>query len=723
MTDLSVSTSFGSLATYSYPSGYDQNKLGLGTTMIQANDVGNEGKWVGPTPNAIARPVETTAAIPGIQPDGVSWSPSIDWIVLADNAVASATRRFQLWTFNRAVTSNPWSFIGAITCTLPFSGTQGTYTNRGHSVVYETYTTGTVSISNGSTSLTGSGSTWSASRLFIGSRIGFGSTNPANITKWYEIGAIGSDTGITLTQSFTETTLSGASYVIEDLRILFVMTNAVTTTNAGLFMVAGLRFDVFTTVSTVISAATTVDKIRAVYWLSDGNATNNATNITYGGIALDTRTSWTSQKVYCLDAVAGQSRFQITNFRTALSLTAGRDTATYLLNTGQQAVVGTNSQVGNLVLCTPSHGPRNGVKSVFWVTTTRFYSADVSNLTSGSTVFQSGVATEVPPGSTTTFTATSTLNSINYSTIMDRFFIFTTSATGARHYVTQYREDTGQWDRIILCDGRQTLQSTADSTAAVWPVTLALQVSGININGITYLTTHGTTAITNLMYAVPFTADWEFSTATNQRIVTPVFNTNGFANFISGFFKKIEVIGGKTGTNLGMEPGAVRMYYRTSGISDNSGSWTLLDDSGDMSSVPGASQIQAMLEFRMMNLTGIPSRVCRVGFLGTGSSSDGHFQFSQNLSSTSSKQFTFRYSTAFGTTVPTLYIRIYDAVNNSLLVTDNSASPTGTWEKSTNGSSWGSFNTSDRANETTYFRYTPASIADNVNALPVISLS
>ena len=74
--------------------------------------------------------------------------------------------------------------------------------------------------------------------------------------------------------------------------------------------------------------------------------------------------------------------------------------------------------------------------------------------------------------------------------------------------------------------------------------------------------------------------------------------------------------------------------------------------------------------------------------------------------------------------MPTLYIRIYDAVTGSLLVTDNSATPTGTWEKTTNGgSNWTAFNTTDRANETTYFRYTPASIADNIDALPVVALS
>ena len=76
-----------------------------------------------------------------------------------------------------------------------------------------------------------------------------------------------------------------------------------------------------------------------------------------------------------------------------------------------------------------------------------------------------------------------------------------------------------------------------------------------------------------------------------------------------------------------------------------------------------------------------------------------------------------------GTTVPTLYIHLYDASTGGPLLTDNTASPSGTWERSTNGgSSWSAYATTDRANATTYIRYTPASLADNIVIRPVLSL-
>lgn len=729
--NLALSSKAGSLSTYVYPAGYDQTKMGLGPGMVQSNQAGNEGKWVGPSPIALARPVETGLLVPNIQPDAISWSSQYDWVVLADNAAVSATRRFTLWRYDRTAVVNQWALQGSIVCTIPSQGTQGTYTNRGHDLIYEKYTTGTVSISNGSPTLTGSSTTWSADRIFIGSRIGFPTVagDATTVPVWYEISAVGSDTSITLTQNFAETTLAGGSnYIIEDLRIVFCMVNGVTAANGGMFMVAGLRYENFTSGGLTISAATTTDKIRAVYWMHDGNVTSNATNQSPGGIAADARVSWTEHYVYMLDAAAGQSRFQKTNFRGAMTLTAGRTTTTsnFIHNTGQQAVTGTVSTMACLILCTPGAGggPRSGVKTLFWITTTRVYSAVVSGVTSASTTFHSGVMTETPPGATTTYPATAAFNSIAYDSLSDRFFVLTSGATAFQNYWTQYREDAGQLDRIIMTNNRQTLQTTADATAGVFPTTLLVNATAVCKTGITYFVTHGTTAITNLLYSLPLGCDWEYASSSNSRVVSPVMSTTGWTQFVAAYINHIEVIGGKTGTNLGYEPGGSRLYYRTSGISDNSGSWTLLDDTGDMSTVPASSTIQFMVEFRTLTMTCIPGRLSRLCVEGAGSAMDSHFQFSEKNTDRANKKFGFRISTAFGTTIPTLYLHITNAVTGDTLVSDNSVTQAGTWEKSTDGgSNWVSYNSTDRANETTYVRITPASIADNVNALPWIALS
>jgi hypothetical protein len=45
-------------------------------------------------------------------------------------------------------------------------------------------------------SITGSGTTWEDDRICIGSRIGFGSTDPTQIATWYYINAINSNTSL-----------------------------------------------------------------------------------------------------------------------------------------------------------------------------------------------------------------------------------------------------------------------------------------------------------------------------------------------------------------------------------------------------------------------------------------------------------------------------------------------------------------------------------------------
>src|SRR5271157_2394196 len=72
-TDLAVSTGFGSLTSYVYPGFYNPSNLGLGPLMMQANNAGNEGKWVGPIPVNVARPMETTSAVPAQYPEAIAW--------------------------------------------------------------------------------------------------------------------------------------------------------------------------------------------------------------------------------------------------------------------------------------------------------------------------------------------------------------------------------------------------------------------------------------------------------------------------------------------------------------------------------------------------------------------------------------------------------------------------------------------------------------------------
>jgi hypothetical protein len=65
---------------------------------------------------------------------------------------------------------------------------------------------------------------------------------------------------------------------------------------------------------------------------------------------------------------------------------------------------------------------------------------------------------------------------------------------------------------------------------------------------------------------------------------------------------------------------------------------------------------------------------------------------------------------------------LYNAVTGDLLIDDSTVSPDGTWEKTTDGTTWSAYGTlSDKSNETTYIRYTPASLGDNIKVRAVLT--
>ncbi len=715
MARLSNENRLGSLTTYNYPADtYDSTKLGLGTLIKQYTGSNPEDKYVGPINNAIARPVENSAAIPGVFPWVTQWSTNIDWVFLADNATAAATRRIQVYTFNRDNSAFSWS--GFITLSFPFAGTQGTYIIRSFRMTYEKYTTGTIEVIG--TAVTGSGTNWVTAGMTVGSRIGFGSSIPSEISTWYEISAIGSATSITLSSS-AETVSSGTAYVIEDLRAVTMVTNATTLSNGGVFIAKGLRFELFTPMGTSVAAAVSTDNIRANYWLKDAATVTNTASF---GTGIQDITDWSTHYLFVGDTLANPVLFKY-NLRAPLTVASGATTNAFVLKTGSGgAVTGTTSQNNNGRLATAGHGQGLGIPCFYFTTTTRVYrTIDITTILSGSTTWIADAMTEVPPGATTSFAATSTMSSIDYSSALDKFII----TTAGRGYITQYKTDTTQFERILFSDNKQTLQTTSDLTnIPIYPVSVLATFSPWTEGGMLYLTGIGTSAITNFVYAIPMGADWEYAATTNQRCILPKQSTPNVSKYNRAYLTSQQVIGGRTGKNLGLPPEPVRMYYRISGIDDNSGGWTLIDYTGDISAASASSEIQFMLEWKVMGTLCIPGRVFSVAVTYDDLSTDSHYQPSVANSNTTDKIFAWRFSTAFGGTVPHLRIRLYDAVlGGGALVDDNSNTPTGTWEKSTNGgSSWSSYNDTDKANDTTYIRFTPASLADNIRVRALLTL-
>lgn len=709
-------TRLGSQTSYRYTiDSYDSTKLGLGPMMTQFAGTGESG-YAGPIPTTVARPAEQSTAVPSMFPWALRWQNNtageIDWVFFADGAAAAATRRINAYTFNRRTAV--WTWQGFVTVTFP---TATNYTIRGFRMTYDLEATGTVAVSG--TGVTGTGTQFSANKVCVGNRIGFGSTDPTQITTWYEIGAIGSDTSITLTQS-AGTISSGTAYVIEDLRCVMATTNA-TVANGGLYVMKGLSWSAFSNVGGTVPAAVATDNIRACYWLADAGTVTNTVSF---GMGIAARTSVSSQMVYVLDTLANPIVFKY-NIRAALTLSSGKDTTAFQFKTGSGgAVTGTTGQNNNGRLATLSHGPHSGVETLYFTTTTRVYAAPTAGITTGATTWlSSGTnATEVPPGGVNTFAAGANLSSLEQMSLIDKFVITSNATTSPfRSYITQYRTDAGQWDRVFGNDTRQIDQGTADSSITPVPSMTGAAYSVWAEGGLLYIATIGTTSVLNRIYALPVAADWEYTATTGCVIILPAISTPNIAKITNVFASAVPVVGGATGKNLGLNTEPFRISYRTTGISDDSGSWTAVDGSSVLS-VDGATQIQLRLEFRTIGTLMIPARVCAAGVVYEDLTTDSHYQPSVANSSIASSRFAWRFSTAFGGTVPRLRVRLYDAVTGGLLVDDDSTAQSGTWERSTNdGGTWGAYATTDKGNETTYIRYTPASLGSGIKVRALLT--
>lgn len=694
-----------STLNYLNASAYDYTKWNVGKGLIYNNGATPSDKYIAPDFQAI-RPMEESTAFATNQISAYSLSDTINYIFGVENSVAaSATRRVHLWEMNRQSGAKSWK--GFITMTL---ATATAHTVRDFKMDIKNESTGTVAVSG--TAVTGTSTQFATNRVAIGARIGFGSTDPSQITTWYRITVRTSDTALTINTS-AGTIPAGTAYVIQEFRPIYVATNA-TTTNGGIHYGKGISIEDFTTGGTTIALAVSTDDQKAMYWLKDA-ATQ--TNLVAAGMACDFDAATpTTLNAYVLDlVVAGSYKVYTYNLRAALTVATGASTSAWILATGNQAVTGTGSQNANCVFAQTSHGTGSGVKSIYFVTTTRFYRAAITNITSASTTWISDNITELPPGGTSTYGLTSALNTIEYLNNIDTFIVGTTHAAGVQSYVTQYVSSGQQFQKMFGRDFKYLEQSLKDSNH---PTIFSNQTTAFSYtsagNNRIFACKQGTTASTNHIYVMAFGADWDYAATSSGRLISPEIPTPNALKYYRAFANDVKFQGNNS---LGKSSEGFKLYARTANITtDATTGWTLIDQANDLSGFAGASSIQFAMEFRTIGEHCMPNRILGINLSYEDNTTDSHYALSADKSSASSKIFAWWFKTAFGGTVPTLTVRLYNAATGGLLLTDTTAtSASGTFQKSTDGTTWVAYNTTDRANTTTYIRYTPTSLADNIN--------
>ena len=707
MSKLAVDYLFKNTAlTSNYPTAYNKDAIGLGDRITKYTGANPQDNYCAPQ-SGIMRPMESNPTnIPVMYPHVVQWSTNIYHVFLADAAAAALTRRIVMAEYNKTTGGLSWK--GFVTLSPVATGT---HTIKGHRMLLDRYTTGTVNTS--ATAVAGIGTTWLTDRVGVGGRIGFGSTDHTQITTWYQITITGGEGSITIGASAP--TLTGVPYVIELYTHVMVTTN---TTNGGLFVTKGLNADLFIPAGTPISFAVSTDLLRAVYWLKDAGV---LTNVTAGGVCLDTKVSATSQDAYVVEATAPPKIFKY-NVRAALTVASGASTAGWVLTTGTEVVIGATSGTNNGRLATLNHGPAIGVKTLFFVTVSRVYRVPVSGITSGSVTWIAGSMGEIPAGGTNSMAASSALSSLEVADSIDRLLIF--AGAIQRSYLTKYVETGDAFERDIFINSNQLDQSSLDSQFFPYPNICGagnVVFSAWSEGGMLFLCRGGLTATTNVLYLLAGECDYAYASVGKNYLVSPRIATPNAKKLSRVYVNSVLYLGGDIN---GPSPEPYKVYVRTAGIDDDSGTWVQVGADGDISGMAPGAYIQVAISFRIFGYTCIPARIVGFGVTYEDTSSLSNYQFSATLSVAASKQFAWRFSTAFGTTVPTLQIQLYDAQTGGSLLTDSTVAPTGTWEKSTNsGGAWSAYDATDLANTTTYIRYTPASLADNIVIRPVLTLA
>jgi len=667
--------------------GYSSSRTSMGTLMTQKTGLGANDNWVGPFPVSFARPLESSPAIPTFMPHVIRWSNDKDWVFFADNATAANTRRIFYATYNR--TNNNLALEGFIT--LGFAQSNTAHTTRGFRMTYDTYNTG--SIYGVGTTIRGTNTAWTFNNICQGSRIGFGAPDPLFITRWYEISEVTNDFTIQLTTPLDVGYATNTPYVIEELRAVTATTNA-TVNGGGLNITKGLRPEIFT-VAGITLGVSTLDQRRATYWMRDGNIAPLGLATNAIGIALAPKTGFTTQICYLLDGVgnAPGTRVHAYNIRAPLSVigsnpangfTTGSTFNGWLYSTGAQALTGVAQQINNGRFGNLNHGPGAGVDSIYFTTATRVYRAAVSDIVNGTIGWIADCMVEIPPGSANTYAATGALTTVEIADSIDRLIITSSGAAGVRSYVTRYQTFVEQFDIIWGLDTKQLDQTLESQNVPILPANILASVFTVwSEAGLTYINRSSTAATTNQIYTTPFGAHWGLTT--NQRIVTAAINTPNAISYSKAVITGVR----KYGTDqYAVQSEPYNVYYRTYGIGDNSGAWTLLPETGSLTGVSPASQIQFMIEFKIIGNYCLPARIFSMEMIyNIDDSLPSFLQWNFSDSNNADGTVGFIQKGTYGS-VPTLQINYYRADNDVNLLTQNSTSTTYGNFQYWNGSTW-----------------------------------
>ena len=676
-----------------YPTTYDSTKLNMGWLMTSSVDTeGNQ--YVSPTETSFLRGFEIISTTPfnSLQNNfntigTLKYNEDTIWCFATRGeyrSIGAETRRIFFFTYKKSTNTITSRYESA-----NFTNTPNTY-HQGYSIqpTMDLHTTGSIQVIG--TQVTGSGTTWQTDGACVGNRIGFGSTSSVDITTWYEISSIVDDINLNIktgtpTDGITQIlNLTGSvPYVIEDFRISYVNRAANITSFRGIILVKGLRPEIFAISPPTIPSSTTVDNLRACYRLVDG-ATTSATFSPISSV-LEPKISFAEQYLYTVSKPATTTiSIQKFNIRANLSssLTAGRASGSFVLTTGNQTHGGGNTSETDVMV-------KDNSGNYYVSHYTRISRIPTASIAAASTTFIADNMIENPPGTSTTFPLSSQLADICYMPQIDRLYVSHLQGTG-RNYISRHIPG-GEFETQVHTND-QIQQSTylVSEFETLTPNFLSSRLSANYNDGVMFVVRDSSNN-NNIIYTLPLEADAQFESTSSACIITPELLTTS-ASAYAGIYVDSTDYFNTNRFSLPRQP--YYLYYRTSGITDNSGPWSYLPPSGSM---PAAtSSIQFKLTFSTLGYYSMPARVHGITLTYSSSlpqQSVANYDMIPQETDLATQTVAWRQSAAFNPLPTNLNIDIYSG--SVVILTDTiTGSLSGSWEYSTNsGNTWSSLTT------------------------------
>ena len=436
-------------------------------------------------------------------------------------------------------------------------------------------------------------------------------------------------------------------------------------------------------------------------------------NIDTATIALsDTGLATTNHDLYLLNRPAANvvsvSRYNIraplitTNFPSVSAFsTAGITTSAFVYKTNSVLVPGTVSQLNCGRIVQTISGIGSAEPNLYFISTTRIHRCPLSGITIGSSGWIRDTMLENPPGGTTTYNSLSSMAQIDYSSTIDRFYITNTLGRFGV-YVTGYATtSTQQFDKYVGANlNRIKLVTTATGASdGLFPVTtLTLWTEGGYIFAIPAI---NNALGQNWLYAFPAGVDAFYNNSSNEHVVTPKLSTPNASKFYHVYVDHMDYAGDD---GLGFPVESYRIWYRTTGIDDNSGSWIELLSKSNLESATPSNFIQFKIAFDILGEICVPTRIYSIAVTYEDSSQDSHYQPSFAESSIAHRIFAYRQVASFGSNIPDMRIRLFDALGATLLNDTVLLPDKGTWGYSTNGLNWNVWDAT-QDNVGNYIRY------------------